>query len=312
MSDLLGSIVRPIADFVMLMGGDDGFIALTCFYVGMVGLELLGYWVLTPGRYDLKDGLNNAVLNIINIAFDAFTSFVAPMVLYLWIYEHARLNPVLPIGAALLLAFIGHEIAYYVDHRLGHRVGVFWAFHQVHHNSNEFNFTVAARGFLIDGNIVLHLCALPLALIGVPPVVWLGMHGAKSIYGIFNHANWVPKLGVLEEFMSTPANHRAHHGIQPKYIDKNYSQVTVILDRLLGTFQKEEETATVGVTKPYYDYNPITTQLSGLVWLRDRMRSADRWQDKLKYLWMPPEWVHDPQVAAPSPARAYPEAAAAE
>jgi len=23
------------------------------------------------------------------------------------------------------------------------------------------------------------------------------------------------------------------------------------------------------------------------------MRTADRWQDKLKYLWKPPEWTHD-------------------
>ena len=200
----------------------------------------------------------------------------------------------------LVAAFIMHEIAYYTDHRIGHRVGLFWAFHQVHHSSNEFNFTVAARGFLIDGNIVLHLVAVPLAFLGVPPVFWLGVHGLKSMYGILNHADFVPKLGVLEEFIATPANHRAHHGVQPKYIDKNYSQVTVILDRLLGTFQREEERAIVGLTTPYYGYNPLMTQIHGFIWLRDRMRTADRWQDKLAYLWRPPEWVHDGALAAPA------------
>ena len=294
------SLVKAIDDFIHLMGGNNGFIALTVFYVVMVGSESAGYLIATRGRYDLRDSINNAIVNIINIAFDDFTSFVAPMVVYEWIYAHVRWIGAPPVWVSLVLAFIGHEIAYYIDHRLGHRVGLFWAFHQVHHSSNEFNFTVAARGFVIDGNIVLHMCAWPLAFLGVPPVVWLGMHGAKSVWGIFNHADWVPKLGILEEVLATPSNHRAHHGVQAKYIDKNYSQVTVILDRLLGTFQKEEERAHVGLVKPFYSTNPIKTELSGLVWLRDRIRSADRWQDKLKYLWMPPEWVHDARFAEPA------------
>jgi sterol desaturase/sphingolipid hydroxylase (fatty acid hydroxylase superfamily) len=288
-----GFFNSAVETFLSYMGGDDGFWALGTVYFGMIGGEYLYYRLRRPGRYDVKDAANNVLVNFINIAFDSILSFVAPMVLYYWIYEHARLVPDLGLWVAIPLSFVGHEIAYYVDHRLGHRVGLFWAFHQVHHSSNEFNFTVAARGFLIDGNIVLFLCVLPLAWLGVPPLVFLGLHALKSIYGIFNHADWVPKLGILEEFMATPANHRAHHGTQDKYIDKNYSQVTVILDRLLGTFQREEERANLGLVTPFYDRSPIATQLSGLKWLRNRMRTADRWQDKLKYLWKPPEWTHD-------------------
>ncbi len=297
--DLNGAL-QSLSRAVGFMGGDSGFFVLTAAYFGMIGLEWLGYALFKPGGYDHKDGLNNVAINLIDTAFDAVTGFLAPMVLYVWIYQHARLGWTPPVGVALALAFVGHEIAYYVDHRIGHRVGLFWAFHQVHHSSNEFNFTVAARGFLIDGNIVLHLCALPLALLGVSPLIWLGMHATKSIYGIFNHADFVPKLGMLEEVFATPSNHRAHHGVQPKYIDRNYSQVTVVLDRLLGTFQKEEERAIVGLVEPYYKRSPLASELAGLVWLRDRMRSADRWQDKLKYLWMPPEWVHDARLPQPA------------
>ena len=288
-----GSVSTAVESFLSYMGGDDGFWALGAVYFGMIGGEWLYYRLRRPGRYDVKDAANNVLVNLINIAFDTTTSFVAPMVLYYWIWEHARLIPHLGLWVAIPLSFVGHEIAYYIDHRLGHRVGLFWAFHQVHHSSNEFNFTVAARGFLIDGNIVLFLCVLPLAWLGVPPLVFLGVHALKSIYGIFNHSDWVPKLGILEEFMATPANHRAHHGTQDKYIDRNYSQVTVILDRLLGTFQREEERANLGLVTPFHDRSPIATQLSGLKWLRNRMRTADRWQDKLKYLWKPPEWTHD-------------------
>lgn len=304
--------IDSLGAFVNSLGNDDGFGALGVFYFGSIGLEWLAYLAFMRGKYDFKDGLNNIAVNLINTAFDAVVGLVLPMAVYVFVYQHWRLPLLLRVGALpvtvmLVAAFIMHEIAYYVDHRIGHRVGLFWAFHQVHHSSNEYNFTVAARGFLIDGNIVLHLVAVPLAFLGVPPVFWLGMHGLKSMYGILNHADFVPKLGVLEEFIATPSNHRAHHGIQPKYIDKNYSQVTVILDRLLGTFQKEEERAIVGVTTPFYSYNPLLTQVHGLIWLRDRINSAERWQDKLLYLWKPPEWTHDgavqalPVEAAPRP-----------
>ncbi len=291
--------LQAFAGFINLLGADNGFVALGVFYFGAIALEWTGYFIFKRDAYDYRDGVNNIAVNLINNVFDAVFGIIAPMALYTWVYLHWRVVGALPIGIALVATFIVHEIAFYVDHRIGHRVGLFWAFHQVHHSSNAYNFTVSARGFLIDGNIVLHLVALPLAFAGVPPVFWLGMHGLKSFYGIFIHGNFVGRLGILESFMATPSNHRAHHGTQPKYIDKNYSEVTIILDRLLGTFQREEEPPIIGLTTPFHSYNPLKTQVSGLVWLRDRMRSADRWQDKLKYLWMPPEWVH---AAEPAPA----------
>ena len=33
------------------------------------------------------------------------------------------------------LAFLLYDLAWYTDHRIGHRVGFFWAMHQVHHSS---------------------------------------------------------------------------------------------------------------------------------------------------------------------------------
>jgi sterol desaturase/sphingolipid hydroxylase (fatty acid hydroxylase superfamily) len=115
----------------------------------------------------------------------------------------------------------------------------------------------------------------------------------KNMYGIFNHARFVPKLGVIENYIATPANHRVHHGTQPKYIDKNYSQVLIIWDRFWGTFQREEETPTFGLTNPINTHNPIAIELYGWRWLWDRMQSAEHWQDKIAYLWRPPEWSHD-------------------
>jgi hypothetical protein len=312
MHQFLSHPLGALGAFVNYMGSDDGFWGLAAAYFFMIFAERIGYFLFKRGVYDNLDALNNIVINGIDFAFDFLISAFAPMVLYVWVYDHWRLIGPLPFIWSIPLAFVAHEICYYIDHRVGHRVGLFWAFHQVHHSSNEFNFTVAPRGFVIDGNIVLFLCAVPFAFLGLPPAIFLGMHAIKSIYGIFNHADYIPKLGILEEFIATPSNHRAHHGVQAKYIDKNYSQCTVILDRLLGTFQKEEERAIVGLITPYYDKNPITTELAGLVWLRNRINSAPRWQDKWKYLWMPPEWTHDGRDIALSRDVAMPEERAPE
>ena len=46
------------------------------------------------------------------------------------------------------------------------------------------------------------------------------------------------------------------------------------------------------------------TQIHGFIWMRDRMRTADRWQDKLAYLWRPPEWTHDGRVEDAAPHQA--------
>ena len=130
-------------------------------------------------------------------------------------------------------------------------------------------------------------------LMGISPLQFFGVVILKNMYGIFNHARHVPKLGVLEDLIATPANHRVHHGTQPKYIDKNYSQVLIIWDRLWGTFQREEEEPVFGLVNPLETYNLITIELYGFHWLWARMASADRWQDRLAYLWRAPEWSHD-------------------
>jgi hypothetical protein len=113
------------------------------------------------------------------------------------------------------------------------------------------------------------------------------------MFGIFNHSRFIPKLGLLEEFVATPANHRVHHGTEAKYIDRNYSQVLIVWDRLFGTFQREEETPRFGLVKPLREYHPLKTQVSGLAWLAARIVTAPRLEDKLRYLWKPPEWSHD-------------------
>jgi hypothetical protein len=53
-----------------------------------------------------------------------------------------------------------------------------------------------------------------------------------------------------------------HHGINPRYLDRNYGGILVIWDLLFGTYQCEEEPVAYGVTHALGSYNPIWANLA--------------------------------------------------
>jgi sterol desaturase/sphingolipid hydroxylase (fatty acid hydroxylase superfamily) len=281
--------IKALIDF---LGGDYGIYVIGAYYFAMVIGERIYYAIRHPGVYNDRDGLANFAINMFNSNFGLVMGILIPFTVYIFVYDNFRLFDLGGTAWGILAAFVAHELYYYWTHRLSHRTGLGWAFHSAHHSSNEFNFTVAARGFFLDA-LFLAIFLWPGALFGISPVQMFGVIVLKNMYGIFNHARFIPKLGVIEDYVATPANHRVHHGTQPKYIDKNYSQVLIVWDRMWGTFQREEETPTFGLTNPLDTNNPITIELYGWRWLAARIQSAERWQDKLAYLWRPPEWSHD-------------------
>ncbi len=280
--------VQQVVDF---LAGPYGLYALGGFYFGSVLIERI--WTALQGaRYDSRDALCSIGLNLMNSVLQLIIGLVLPLAIYTLVWENYRLVDTLPLWVALILAFLVHDLSYYLEHRLGHRVGLLWAFHAIHHSSNEFNHSTAARGFVLDG-LLRTPFDLVGALVGIPPVVFLAVSMVKNAYGIWNHASYVGHLGWLEKVLATPLNHKIHHANQPEYIDRNYSQVLLIWDRLFGSHAALGRDPVVGLVKPVHDNNPLTAQFAGLRQLRDRIAAATRWQDKLAYLWRPPEWSHD-------------------
>ena len=106
---------------------------------------------------------------------------------------------------------------------------------------------------------------------------------------------------MLDTLFATPSNHRVHHGSDPKYLDRNYGEVLIIWDRLFGTYQAEEDEPTYGVVDRLESYNPVTIELAGLRWFRQKWRNAAGWRQKLGCLWRPPGWrVGDATPRRPS------------
>ena len=97
------------------------------------------------------------------------------------------------------------DLCYYWSHRMSHEVNLLWAGHVVHHQSEEYNLSVALRQATI-GKLFTWIFYLPLALIGVPWRLFVTCYGINLIYQFILHTRAVGKLGApIEGVMNTPA-----------------------------------------------------------------------------------------------------------
>ena len=284
--------------FVRLVADGETYVFLLPIYVLLLSGERIAHALTSPRRWNDADAAANIAITITVLALDVLLGKLFPVAVLHWVYEHACLVELPAAGWGWLVAFLLHDLIWYVDHRLGHRVGLLWALHHVHHSSPEYNMTVASRGFVLDNSLTRPLFYL-LPVLGVTAHHYIVVRIVTSIWGIVQHTRLIPKLGWFDRCFATPSTHRVHHGTEPEYIDRNYGEVSMLWDHLFGTYQREVREPSYGVTEPIHTHNPLRIELAGLAWLWRRVRSAERWSDRLRYLVKPPEWQHDaPRVAA--------------
>jgi len=169
--------------------------------------------------------------------------------LYNYVYENYALLSIPNqwwVWIALLLAT---DLVWYWYHRLGHEVNLFWGAHIVHHQSEEFNYTVSARITTLQA-IVRNVFWISLPLVGFPPSMVITILVVHGTYSFFTHTQLIGKLGWLERIFITPSHHGVHHASNEKYLDKNYGDIFVFWDKIFGTFQAEEEKPVYGIIHP--------------------------------------------------------------
>ncbi|MET3132695.1 sterol desaturase/sphingolipid hydroxylase (fatty acid hydroxylase superfamily) [Oxalobacteraceae bacterium GrIS 1.11] len=145
-----------------------------------------------------------------------------------------------PVAAQWLFAFIGWDFCFYWMHRLHHRLPIFWAVHVVHHQGEHFNLSLGIRNSWYSSLTSLIFVAI-LAVLGVPLDIFLLVSSFHYSVQLYNHNALVGKSGILDRFLVTPSNHRVHHGIDARYMNKNFGGTFLIWDRCFGTYQAELE-----------------------------------------------------------------------
>ncbi|WP_316737351.1 sterol desaturase family protein [Pedobacter aquatilis] len=173
---------------------------------------------------------------------------------YNWIYNNYAIFNIPNKWYIWLILLLATDLVWYWYHRLGHEINFLWAAHIVHHQSEEFNLTAAARITTIQALFRnVFWCALP--LVGFHPNMIITILLAHGAYSFFTHTQLIGKLGWLEHIFITPSLHGVHHASDEKYLDKNYGDVFVFWDKLFGTFQTEEESPKYGLTHPIKSYS---------------------------------------------------------
>ncbi|MGO4391998.1 lysoplasmalogenase family protein [Variovorax sp. M-6] len=188
-----------------------------------------------------------------------------------------------------LAALVFYDFCYYWLHRFGHESAVLWAAHVVHHQSQHYNLSTALRQ-TSSGALFGWIFYLPMAIAGVPPLVFGVVALIDLLYQFWVHTEQVGRLGWFDRWFCSPSNHRVHHAVNDRYVDRNYGGVLIVWDRLFGTFKEEDEPCVYGTRSPLRSWDPVWANAE-VYWslARDSWRTR-RWSDKLRLWFKPPGW----------------------
>lgn len=262
--------------------------AIPVFFL-LIGIELLFGYLKNRQLYRFNDALTNINLGIGQQIVGVMMKGLF-FLGYLYLYEH-RIYTFEMTWWSWVLLFLGVDFFYYWFHRMSHEMNFLWAAHIVHHQSEDYNFSVALRQSWFQGWFSWAFY-LPLAIVGFDPLMFVVINEINTLYQFWIHTTTIKTLGPLEWVFNTPSHHRVHHGSNPKYIDRNHAGSLIIWDRLFGTFQKEEEEVVYGITKPLNSWNPVWANLHYWKELWDLAKQA-RGFDKVLVFLKPPGWQPD-------------------
>lgn len=274
-------------------------------FVALIAIEMIAAWIARKSYYRFADAVNSLSCGIASTGMRVFFGFIG-LFFYETVYLH--LAPMkLPAGNWMVwvFAFVLYDLCYYWYHRAGHVIGLFWASHVVHHQSEEFNLTTALRqpG---TGDFLGWIFYMPLALCGVPIPVFAVVGVAQLFYQFWPHTRLIGKMGVFDRLVQTPSNHRVHHAQNDIYLDKNYVGVFMIWDHLFGTYQDEleEEPCIYGIRGQLQSWNPVWANFHYYWAMAKDSWRAENWLDKGKVWFAHPGW-RPADVAASYPKKAY-------
>ena len=263
----------------------------TPVFFALIALELQVERRRGRRAYAASDAINSIGLGVISQIVGVFSKLLT-FGIYAWCAQHLALFT-LPADSVWVWAFalLGYDFCYYWLHRGGHRVNILWAAHVVHHQSEHYNLSTALRQ-TGSGVLLGWLFYLPLAVLGVPLQVFVVVALIDLLYQFWVHTEQINRLGWFDRVFCSPSNHRAHHAVNDRYLDRNYGGILIIWDRLFGTFVEEDDAdpPVYGTRSPLRSWNPLWANAE-VYWntAKDTWH-ARRWRDKL-LLWLkPPGW----------------------
>ena len=121
--------------------------------------------------FNFEEVIANLNVGIAERLCDLFTTGIFYFV-FAWLYKNFALLDIKPSVFTWVLLFITTDFIWYWYHRFGHQVNLFWSVHVVHHQSDDFNYSVSVRITVFQA-IARGLFWSILPIIGFPPgMIW--------------------------------------------------------------------------------------------------------------------------------------------
>ncbi|MCX6214124.1 sterol desaturase family protein [Spirosoma sp.] len=263
------------------------------FFLLCIGVEYLVAKKQQKDYFQFNRSVANLNVGIAERLLDVFTTGAFYFV-YDYLHRHYALFDIQANLWGWVSLLVATDFVWYWYHRLAHEINVFWAVHVVHHQSEDFNYTVSARITVFQAIVRTGFWAI-LPIVGFPAEMITGILLVHGLYPFFIHTRTVGKLGWLEYVFVTPSHHRVHHACNPQYLDRNYGDMFIIWDKLFGTFAEEEEEPVYGLTKQLDSHSFLWQHFHGWLELGVAVQRATSWRAKLSVLFGRPDTV-DPAI----------------
>ena len=165
--------------------------AIPVFFI-LIGIELIIEKLQNNQLYRFNDAYSNISCGITQQIIGVFYKSVM-LLAYYFLYTNFRLFDIPNTWWSYILLFLGIDCLYYFFHRYSHEINAFWGTHVVHHQSEDYNLSVALRQSAFQG-LISGIFYLPLALIGFDPIPFLLINTLQTLYQFWIHTETIQKL----------------------------------------------------------------------------------------------------------------------
>ena len=236
----------------------------------------------------------------IGVVTGLIARFWGPFGVALMASAGAALSPIDSFGLGAfgwLYGWLVYELWYWIQHWAAHKVRLLWCIHSPHHAPESLHMLIGTNHHVLESVFYMPFFAgFAPALLGVDPLVCLGLNVIDAIWGSFLHISddVVPRgrYGALGRLLQTPSHHRVHHAKNVRYLDRNYCSITLFWDWVFGTLEplRADEPPRYGITREVDTGSFWDVHFREFVLLWRDVRDATSWADKLGYLLRPPGW----------------------
>ena len=251
-------------------------------FLFLIGVEYLVSIRQGKSYFKFNSSLANMNVGVAERLIDLFTAG-GFYFFYDYLHHHFALVDIKPGVLTWVALLLGADFVWYWYHRFGHQINLFWGFHVVHHQSEEFNYTAGTRITIFQAVVRTAFWSV-LPVIGFPAEMITTVLIIHGLYPFFTHTRLIGKLGILEYVLVTPSHHRVHHASNEEYLDKNYGDMFIIWDKLFGTFAKEEKEPVYGLTSQLESYSFLWQHFHYLIELSYAVRREQGLWNKLKMI----------------------------